>query len=268
LTRNIPSKRLWIYLLVVFAIMWPAWWLEAALSPPGSKVFANTLTGVLYCIAGLGPTVAPFVAVALTKRDGTLGEYMSRLFRWRVSPFYCLLALFLPVAAAGITEYVLILASGLQAAPIEPLSRLLSLFPLMILGGGLEELGWRGVLQPELERRFTRFQAAAIVGVIWATWHLPLFFIPGVAQYGGNFGVFAVGIFGNAMMLALIYGRTRSILLCILFHASNNVTDPMGLHPLNDSTLPVSVQLLGAAASLVFGAALLLISERRPSLTA
>jgi Type II CAAX prenyl endopeptidase Rce1-like len=45
----------------------------------------------------------------------------------------------------------------------------------MVAGGGLEEFGWRGIAQPELERRFRLPAAAWIVGCLWAVWHLPLF---------------------------------------------------------------------------------------------
>lgn len=68
----------------------------------------------------------------------------------------------------------------------------------MIVGGGLEEPGWRGVAQPELERRWSRWRAATVVGVIWALWHLPLFHIPGVGQYGDSFPLFAASTLGQA----------------------------------------------------------------------
>lgn len=267
------STRLQVYLFVVFAMTWPAWWIEAATSHPGLNAgpdnaphLGGSYALMLYCIAGIGPTIAPFIAVAMTQRDGSLGEYMGRLFRWRVNPIYYLVALGLPIALAWVIEHLQILAgpANLQPAPIKAMSSLITLFPLMVLGGGLEELGWRGLLQPELERRFTRFQAAAIVGIIWALWHLPLFFIPGVAQYGDNFGLFALSIFGDAMMLAMLYGRTRSILLCILFHASGNVSGPIGFHLLQDSDLPMALQLVGSLATLLIGVGLLMIAGDRP----
>ena len=100
----------------------------------------------------------------------------------------------------------------------------------MILGGGLEELGWRGVAQPMLERRLSRLASAAIVGVAWALWHLPLFFIHGVSQYGANFELFAADVMGNAFLLAWIYGGTGSILVCVLFHAASNTSATLGLN--------------------------------------
>src|ERR1700727_2974339 len=85
------------------------------------------------------------------------------------------------------------------------------------------------LLQPMLERRFRRLASAAIVGIAWALWHVPLFFIHGVAQYGANFPLFAADVVGNAFLLAWIYGGTGSILVCVLFHAASNTSATMGL---------------------------------------
>ncbi|MCK2372907.1 CPBP family glutamic-type intramembrane protease, partial [Escherichia coli] len=78
----------------------------------------------------------------------------------------------------------------------------LPLFGMMLVGGGVEELGWRGIAQPELARRHGPLPAALVVGLVWALWHLPLFHIPGVSQYGGSFPHFAAGVFGSALLLA------------------------------------------------------------------
>ena len=103
------------------------------------------------------------------------------------------------------------------------------LFPFMILGGGLEELGWRGVAQPEMERGINRPAAAVLVGLIWSLWHLPLFYLPGVGKFGTSFFPFALEIVGTALILAWLYGQTQSILLCILFHAGLNAVACLGL---------------------------------------
>lgn len=42
-----------------------------------------------------------------------------------------------------------------------------------LIGGIGEELGWRGFLQPSLERRWGPLKGTIAVGLIWAYWHLP-----------------------------------------------------------------------------------------------
>ena len=94
--------------------------------------------------------------------------------------------------------------------------------PMMIFLGGLEELGWRNILQPELEEKFSFGIASVLTSLIWAIWHLPLFFIAGTSQSGMNFGLFTVMIFGMSFALASIYYVSKSIWLCILFHTIIN----------------------------------------------
>jgi membrane protease YdiL (CAAX protease family) len=42
---------------------------------------------------------------------------------------------------------------------------------LVVLNGFGEEVGWRGYLQPTLQRRLRPVPAMLIVAVIWAGWH-------------------------------------------------------------------------------------------------
>jgi membrane protease YdiL (CAAX protease family) len=41
-----------------------------------------------------------------------------------------------------------------------------------------EELGWRGWLGNHLSRHHSALRLAAVVGIVWSFWHLPLFFSP------------------------------------------------------------------------------------------
>jgi uncharacterized protein len=223
--------RLRIYLLVTFAVTWTAWWLAAWMVPHGGSVFADPIITSLYVLGGLGPTLAAFVAVIATPGEGSLSEYRGRLFRWRVHPVWYFVAFLMPPLVIWALEYVSVWLSPqrLMVQPLEPLARVAVLFPLMIVGGGLEELGWRGVAQPALEGRLGRIPACAIVGVIWAAWHLPLFFINGVPQFGSSIPRFAFDVLSNAFLLGWLYSNTRSILMCVLFHAAINTSAAMGL---------------------------------------
>lgn len=263
MTKGAPRRRLWVYLAGTFAITWSAWWFLASAGRPTASVFDNPLSAILFLVGGFGPTIAALAAVGLTPAEGAFEEYAGRLLRWRVDPRWWLAALALPPAIAAIIELNTLLAGGPSAqanmAPLQPLSRLVVLFPMMIIGGGLEELGWRGVAQPEFERRFHRLVATALVGAVWALWHLPLFYIPGTVQFGGDFAAFALQVFGTAFLTAWIYGGTRSILLCILFHAAGNAAAAMGLHPPEGSTV---LAFLDGALRLAIGAALLISLPR------
>lgn len=224
-------RRLTIYLASAFAITWLCWWYLAYAVPPAGKVMADTRFATLFLLGGFGPTIAALIAVRATPHEGSLSEYFSRVFRWRVNPVWYVVALLLPPTLAIGVEFIdaVFCAHTMLLPTLRSLIRIPILFPMMIIGGGLEELGWRGVAQPSLAKRMGLLRACLIVGAVWALWHLPLFYIPSVSQYGSSFPIFALGAVTNALLLGWLYARTESILLCVLFHAASNTSSTLGL---------------------------------------
>lgn len=99
------------------------------------------------------------------------------------------------------------------------------MFTVAMLTGGNEEHGWRGVLQPLLQRSMSPLVVALIIGVIWELWHLPL--VLGGIYGEGNAALIVIGrmlaVVPMAFLLATIYNTTRgSIFLCVLCHACMN----------------------------------------------
>lgn len=217
---------------------------------------------LLYMLGGLGPTIAAYVAVLLTPSHSPLREFHSRLFRWRIAVRWYVIAFALPVglALAPVGVAIFVDPNFPRTLSVQPWYMLIPLFFVMVAGGGLEELGWRGIAQPEMERTVCRPVAAVLVGVIWSIWHLPLFVLPGVGQYGTSFGVFTIGVVGGALILAWLYGRTESILLCILFHAGWNAVAALGLAIPSDRRL---LAVLDACLRVLVGALVLAVSRRR-----
>ena len=79
-----------------------------------------------------------------------------------------------------------------------------------------------------LLERWNALVSSLILGVLWAFWHLPLFFIPGTTQQQmGNlvpmFTGFALEVLAMSVLLTWIYINTaRSIWGAILFHTALN----------------------------------------------
>jgi membrane protease YdiL (CAAX protease family) len=255
-------RRLVIFLAISFSISWIAWGILVPLARTQTIVYGQVPFMLLYMLGGLGPTIGAYAAVVATPADGPLVEFHRRLLRWRVAAGWYLAALALPVALAVISTRIaaLIEPDVALALSVQPWYMFVPLFAVMILGGGLEELGWRGVAQPEMERRVGRPAAAVLVGLIWTLWHLPLFLLPGVNQYRMNFAIFAVATVGGALILAWLYGCTASILLCVMFHAAWNAVAALGLAiPSQRASLALFdglLKVLVGAVLLAFGQAL------------
>ena len=88
-----------------------------------------------------------------------------------------------------------------------------------------EEVGWRGYALPRLTARFGLPAASILLGVIWACWHLPQFFIREADTYGQSFFVYVLQVTAISVAFAWLYAKTNgSLLLTMLFHASVNNT--------------------------------------------
>ena len=103
----------------------------------------------------------------------------------------------------------------------------LALIPLAILFStpfqAGEELGWRGFALPRLASRFGLRIAAVLLGMIWAFWHLPQFYIAGGDAYHQPFVVWAAQVIAIGVALAWLYAKTGgSLLLVMLMHAAIN----------------------------------------------
>jgi membrane protease YdiL (CAAX protease family) len=102
----------------------------------------------------------------------------------------------------------------------------------VILAPTFEELGWRGYGVDSLAKRGrTLFASTMMYAVLWAIWHVPLFFINGyyhaaMLQANVIYAVnFFVGIFPMAFLHNWMYYKNdRSIPAIILFHAMDNLS--------------------------------------------
>lgn len=95
-------------------------------------------------------------------------------------------------------------------------------FPVLIIGGGVEEIGWRGFLQPALEKKFPFPVATLLVGVLWISWHLPLWLEPSSHHYGDSLIGFAITFVVWAFVGASIYKATKSVIACVMYHTFIN----------------------------------------------
>ena len=183
----------------------------------------------LYLVGVFAPAL---VGVALTRyRDGAAGmrSLIGRTVAWEVAPrFYVFAVLFYPLArlAAAVLAR---LATGVwpafsnESAGVMLVATLLS---TPVQAG--EELGWRGFLLPKLSARVGLPAASVIVGVVWAAWHLPFFFMAGTDKSAQPFPSYAAGVTALSVVMAWLYWRTQgSLLLTMLMHAAVNNLRPV-----------------------------------------
>ena len=97
---------------------------------------------------------------------------------------------------------------------------------MLVVNGYGEELGWRGLLADGLVDRVGEVRAALIVTVVWATWHLPMFWVVEASgRWAGPRSAWVLGLLAGSVVLTRLYvGSGRSVLLVALWHTAFNFT--------------------------------------------
>ena len=116
------------------------------------------------------------------------------------------------------TYYVVTLLAALFYAPLINM--------LLALG---EEVGWRGFLYPELNKKFGRVTTWVIGGIIWAAFHYPVIVLAGY-EYGTDYPgfpvvgilIFTVWCILLGMFEEMVYSKTKCIWYPALLHGAIN----------------------------------------------
>jgi membrane protease YdiL (CAAX protease family) len=245
------------FVVLAFVFSWAAW--MPLLAAAQSWLQMGRWSG-LHLLGGLGPAAAAVVVVGCTEGWAGLRRLGRRLVAWRgrrrawafallVPPL--LLVVAAPLSAWGSGSF----GGGLDWSAFGTSTEFASL-PLavwwlvnLVFYGVGEELGWRGFLQPRLERRHSIVVAAGLVSLPWALWHIPLFGI--TPSYRAmplvGFLGFGASIWVASVIFAWLLHLGRSSLLVVaVFHAWFDIvtTSPLGPRAL-PMMMGVAISVLG-----------------------
>ncbi len=94
---------------------------------------------------------------------------------------------------------------------------------LFWLGSGMEEFGWQGVGVPALVARFGPFVAAVVHGLLWGTWHLPLYLIDAWSGRGQSVpALYGITLTLSPIMIWLTRSAAGCVIPAVLFHTATN----------------------------------------------
>lgn len=206
-----------LFLVYTFSITWFFW----SIIIIGNRYwdtlwYGDMLTWIPYTLGGLGPAIAAYIIYRQFCSDFGWVSFVRFVFGKKISAkIWIVFALF------TIWRFLMIWIAFEVDKPITFLliASLCINLPFMILLGGLEELGWRGILQPRLEKRISYIPAVLAVGTIWSIWHLPLWLISGTIQSVFPFGLYLLCGIILSFSLATLYKYTNNLFLCVLSHA-------------------------------------------------
>lgn len=225
---RIRDRPVFAFFVVTYLLSWTAWsplvftdwW--ATWSPLLTAEEQRTF--VLIVVGGFGPLVGAGL-VTWTVGD-SVRDWARGVLEWRVPLRYWVFAFLFPAVGVFFASTLHILVFDGAFEPSSP--DVLVLYPVLLvqvflIGGGNEELGWRGFALPRLQERYTDLTASLVIGVLWFLWHLPLFFVEGSSQVGVPLYYYGVAVVALSVVFTWLYNKTdRSVLLPMVLHASVN----------------------------------------------
>jgi membrane protease YdiL (CAAX protease family) len=210
------------FFVLTYALMWTCFITVAVV-----KIPAHSLTGTLMLYLG---TFAPsLVALWLTARsEGRAGvrSLLGRTLQWRVSArWYVFAVIYIPAIKLTVALVHRLVTGGWPRFGNEEWYIMLAAIVLSTPIQAGEEIGWRGYALPRLAARLGLAGSSVLLGLIWACWHLPQFFIAEADTYGQSFYVFLLQVTALSVAIAWLYVNTNgSLLLVMLMHAAVNNT--------------------------------------------
>lgn len=206
------------YLLLTFFLTFLFWGILVFYTQSSSKPFNTSFVMIIFYVLGV---VSPAIAGVIVKKRALSKSAFKAFLKNIVFPSKKWLWYIVLVAVVLCFKMIPFLAFG--GEKITFIYMVLLQLPLYVLIGGLEEIGWRGLLFANLQKKMSAFKSTLITGVIWIIWHLPLFFIIGTYQeMYSNYYTFALNTLGFSFILSAAFMFTKSIFMCIFSHAFLN----------------------------------------------
>jgi len=216
---RIPSTALIGFLAVTFLITWGLIGVYL-IAPDMAAATFGEISGShpFYFLATWAPSISAFALVLFYAGTSGLRAFVSRVLLWRVSVGWVVFILI-------VVPLVFVAGSLIEGGPVltplppEGASALVAVLFMMLMLGPLEEFGWRGVMQPLLQRHMAPIWAGLIVGATWGLWHLPPFFLSSTVYADWNYLPFFIGNVTLAVLVTPIFNSARgSLLWPMLFH--------------------------------------------------
>ena len=231
--------HVWTYLILAFSLSIPCYILWIRMGKAGDPISAI----LMWC---------PAAAALWTRRTYRPGK---RALGWNPCKFSFLLAgVLIPPLYLGVSYGIYWLVSGTsRIGSLNPVAAAVSVYTthsnagaavvLILIVSSIftaagEEIGWRGLLLPQLAR--TQGEAAAVVltGLIWGIWHMPLIiaglYLPGTPLWF-KLPMFLLQTVSMTAVLAVLTLRSGSVWPAVLLHASHNFFDQIICQPLTNS---------------------------------
>ncbi|MCK5129445.1 MAG: CPBP family intramembrane metalloprotease [Clostridiales bacterium] len=194
----------------------------------------SRLTDALQIVAAWSSTFAFLILFKRIYPNQPLKSFIKKQFEQKVNPYVILTAIIIQAVIFFVMLFVLnnITMANYKGVLSLNIGAFGLLFLSHILRGPLgEALGWRAFAQNELEKKHSTLKSSLIVGLLWGTWHVPLWFV------SGYLGVELL-IYSISFMVAIV---SLSIIMGFFYKLNKNLFVPIIMHLLFNLLLALIV---------------------------
>jgi uncharacterized protein len=237
------TKKLVVFFVATFA--W-TWGFYAPIVSGHHNPYQMPWT-IFLILGGMGPSLVGVGMLLLTCDRKQQRDFWRRCFSprridlrwWGVILIIFPLIFGLSIAIGQAAGSPLPGAEQLKSLIVNPAMWPLAAFISYMSGPWSEEFGWRGYALERLIQRMGALPGSLLLGLIWAVWHLPLYFMTATwhAQMGfklAGFWSFMLMSVGLSLLMTCVFLNTqRSILAGMLMHFTSNFTAQL-ISPVSD----------------------------------
>lgn len=253
-------KKTYIFLILTFIWSWGFWIIGLQYLTEGINQESIEKFLIFFFTGVYGPTISAILTTSFFNGFRGILNLLKKLFIWKVpfKNYVNIIVLPLIFVFSGIGLY------GLFLGDIGSFDRMAFLSIPTVLWSGFfagplgEELGWRGFLLPEFQKKFSNLKSAIAIGVIWFLWHIPLFWAPfgtlvsgGIISFLPVLTYFIMLICLSILITWFVLDSKGSVLIAILFHLSINAGIALLFFPELNMDFK-KVHLLSSIAMLLF----------------
>ncbi|WP_048150078.1 CPBP family intramembrane glutamic endopeptidase [Methanolacinia paynteri] len=238
-------KKVAFFLVLAFALSVVGWIFVTKYTSAGDRLGLVLATIFTMWCPGIAGLITRYYFQGNLKGFGfCIGEY-----RWQVIAFGLPVAVGLLIfgaawvsGIAGFNSYMASTILSLAYIPAFAYSLCLNIF-----AAAGEEIGWRGLLVPEMAKFMGFTELALISGAIWTVWHFPLILFStynGAGPLWYSVLVFIPSVMGAGLILAWLRLKSGSVITAILFHGFWNYFIQQ-FYPMLTVSTPASDMMLG-----------------------
>jgi len=215
--------KMWQYVIFTYLLLW---FMILCFGGIATFVFNASPLAMRFVttLCSWAPTIVLLATLNKLRSGSTIKSFYKKAFKERLNFRIFLVATMLIVGIFLVSTWLLSLFDKTTiSAQLNFIVTALGLNILLtaIQGASGEESGVRGYLLPEMETRYGFLKGNLILGLVWAFWHLPLWFI--LTDYSGMHLLlyiisFIVSITAFSTIIGVFMKKCNNLLLAFCMH--------------------------------------------------